>query len=70
MTTPMSQDGGAGEHASVLISQAVRDLIQSHNYDAWSPEFGETNASNDVATVFILKVDGVDFDLTLTRAGQ
>lgn len=54
----MSQDGGDGERASGAVSQSMRDLIASGNYDVWGLDFGETEESDENQTVFWLHVSG------------
>jgi len=66
MTLPLSQDGGDGEHASIAISQAVRDLIDSGNYGPWGLQFGETELSDDTQTVFFLRTGDSYFRVTVT----
>jgi hypothetical protein len=62
----LSQDGGDGEHASIAVSQGVRNLIQSGDYDVWGLNFGETHLSNETETVFYLKSGDTWFRVTVT----
>lgn len=62
----LSQDGGDGEHASIAVSQGVRDLVQSGNYSQWGLQFGETPLSNEDETVFFLKAGDTYFRVTVT----
>jgi hypothetical protein len=64
--TYLSQDGGDGEHASIAVSQGLRDLIMSGNYDGWGLETGETPLSDETQTVFFLKTGETYFRVTVT----
>lgn len=61
----LSQDGGDGEHASIAVSQGVRDLVQSGSYSNWGLQFGETPLSDEGQTVFWLKSGNTYFRVTV-----
>ena len=63
----MSQDGGAGEHASVLVANGMRQIVDGGLYAPWNPAFGETTESDGDSTIFFVEVDGERFRLTLER---
>lgn len=63
----MSQDGADGEHASIAVSQAIRELVNGPNYGAWGLDFGETEESNATQTVFWLQAGQTRFRLVLTK---
>lgn len=70
-TTPMNQDGGDGEHASIAVSQGIRDLIQSGNYSNWGlAGFTELETSDENQTVFGFTAGDTDFHLVLTKATE
>jgi hypothetical protein len=64
---PLSQDGGDGEHASIAVSQGVRDLIQSGNYTNWVLDFGETEESDADQTVFWLHAGETRFRVVVSK---
>jgi hypothetical protein len=72
----LSQDNGNGEHASILVANAVRDGVSGRapsvgNVDAWDvADFGETQDSNDVQSVYTFTAGGERFLVTVTRAGS
>jgi hypothetical protein len=61
----LSQDGGDGEHASMAVTQGLRNIIDSGNYDNWELETGETGLSDADQTVFFLKAGDTYFRVTV-----
>jgi hypothetical protein len=61
----LAQDGGDGEHASMAVTQGLRDLIDSGNYNSWELETGETGLSDADQTVFYLKAGNTYFRVTV-----
>lgn len=72
----LSQDGGDGEHASIVVANAVRDAVSGvvpslGDISSWGlTGFGELDASDENQTVFGFTAGDTDFHLVLTKVTE
>jgi hypothetical protein len=72
----LSQDNGDGEHASILMVNALRDGIEGRSpslgdVSGWHfADYGETNDSNDSQTVFEFTANGTRFRVVLQKVAE